>query len=69
MFYPVSKMLWIVADPANLLIIIACIGLVMTATAWRRAGRAVLACAVLAIAMIAVLPIAALLWVLGRRSQ
>lgn len=61
MFYPVSKMLWIVADPANLLIIIACIGLVVTASAWRRTGRALVACAVLAIVMIAVLPIGQIL--------
>ena len=57
MFYPASKMLWIVADPANLLILAACAGVLLTLTAWRRAGRAMVAGAVLILALIALLPI------------
>ncbi|MCW8835247.1 MAG: YdcF family protein, partial [Rhodospirillales bacterium] len=52
MFFYLSKILWFVVEPGNLLLIILCVGVVLLWTPWRTAGKwGVTLAAVLAVFM------------------
>ncbi|NQU61178.1 MAG: YdcF family protein [Rhodospirillales bacterium] len=39
MFFTLSKVLWFIANPSNVLLVLLCAGVVLLFTRWRRAGR------------------------------
>jgi uncharacterized SAM-binding protein YcdF (DUF218 family) len=57
MFFIASKLLGFFALPSNLLISLALLGLLLTATAWSRAGRRLLAASLLLIALLGLSPL------------
>ena len=57
MFYQLSKFLWLFADPANLLVFLLLVGLVLTCTSRRRSGRALLGIALSVVMVLSVLPV------------
>ncbi|MCH7693153.1 MAG: YdcF family protein, partial [Proteobacteria bacterium] len=48
MFFIVSKVLWFIVNPGNLLLIVLGLGVWLLWTRWRRAGRWLVSLAVLA---------------------
>lgn len=63
MFFTLSKVLWFVADPGNLLLMALILGCGLLATRWRRAGARLLAAVAVAAAVIAVVPVGD--WLIG----
>lgn len=62
MFFPISKIFWLIAEPATLLVLIATIGVVLSFTPfWARAGRRLTALAVLGLLIILFTPLGAVL--------
>ncbi|MEX2451134.1 MAG: YdcF family protein [Rhodospirillales bacterium] len=57
MFFTLSKVLWVVAEPGNLLVILLSLGVVCLAFRWRRLGRLLIGTAILAALVIATAPI------------
>ena len=57
MFFALSKLLWFLASPANLLLIALVGGAVLLWTPWRRAGRRLLGLAALIAVTVSVLPL------------
>ncbi|MEQ8195793.1 MAG: YdcF family protein [Rhodospirillales bacterium] len=57
MFFTLSKVFWMIADPGNLLVILMCLGIVSLVFRWRRLGRFLIGFAVLACLVIAVAPL------------
>ncbi len=57
MFFTLSKVLWFLADPGNLLLIALVVGVVLLWTRWRAAGRAVLTLALAGAVFFSVVPI------------
>ena len=56
MFFTLSKILWFVADPGNLLLIALVTGVALLATRWRRGGQRLLAVVAVAAVFVAVVP-------------
>ncbi len=64
MFFTASKILWILSQPGNLLLIGLCLGVVLMATRrWRKAGRRLMGVTVVVGLVVAVLPLGA--WLIG----
>ncbi len=61
MFFYLSKILWIVAAPTNLLILMALLGLVLTGTRLRRLGRVLCVTGILGLLILGASPAATLL--------
>jgi len=59
MFFILSKVLWILADPGNLLLILLVIGTVLLWSPWRRAGRRLVSVTALVLLALAVFPVGA----------
>lgn len=57
MFFPVSKIFWLVAEPATLLVMIASVGVALSFTPWARTGRTLVALAVLGLLIILFTPL------------
>jgi uncharacterized SAM-binding protein YcdF (DUF218 family) len=57
MFFTLSKVLWFLTAPANLLLIGLAVGMALLWSPWRRAGRAVTTFCVIAAMIVAVAPI------------
>ena len=57
MFFTLSKLLWVVFHPGNLLLLSLCIGVVLLWTRWRRAGRYLLSLTAAAAFLLATIPI------------
>jgi uncharacterized SAM-binding protein YcdF (DUF218 family) len=57
MFFWLSKILWVLADPGTLLFLALALGTGLLATRWRRAGARLLAATTVAAAAIAILPL------------
>ncbi len=60
MFFIASKVLWVLADPGNLLLIFLVLGTVLMWTPWRRAGRRLATLCTLALLALAIFPVGAL---------
>ncbi|MBI3113874.1 MAG: YdcF family protein, partial [Rhodospirillales bacterium] len=56
MFFTLSKVLWFVADPGNLLLIALVVGVALLATRWRRGGQRLLVVVAVAAVFVAVVP-------------
>lgn len=56
MFFIASKVLWILTDPGNLLLIFLAVGMLLLWTPWRRFGRRLVALTTLALLVIAIVP-------------
>jgi len=63
MFFWLSKVLWFLADPGNLLLIALVAGTVLLATRWRRGGQRLLAVVAIVAVVVAVVP--AGVWMIG----
>ncbi|MBI2584537.1 MAG: YdcF family protein [Rhodospirillales bacterium] len=63
MFFTLSKVLWFVADPGNLLLTALVVGVALLATRWRRGGQRLLAVVALAAVFVAVVPAGS--WLIG----
>ena len=59
MFFTLSKVLWILADPGNLLLIVLMLGMLSLWTPWRRMGRRLVALTTLVLLGLAVFPVGA----------
>lgn len=59
MFFALSKILWVVAEPGNFLLILLAAGFLMFWTPWRRAGRRLVSLVVLILLVLAIFPIGA----------
>lgn len=59
MFFTLSKIYWILANPANLLLILLCIGVVLLSLGWQRWGRRIVALVAVVWLTLAVLPVGA----------
>lgn len=59
MFFTASKVLWILADPGNLLLILLVLGMFLLWTPWRRMGRRLTTLTALVMLTLAVFPIGA----------
>jgi uncharacterized SAM-binding protein YcdF (DUF218 family) len=57
MFFPVSKIFWLIAEPATLLVLIASVGVALSFTPWARTGRKLAALAVLGLLIILFTPL------------
>lgn len=57
MFFPASKLFWLVAQPGNLLVILLGVGAVLLWTRWRRIGRCLVTAVAVGLAGITALPI------------
>lgn len=57
MFFPVSKIFWLAAEPLTFLILVALAGAISMFTRFRRAGRALTAAGVVAMALLFLTPI------------
>ncbi|ACK49726.1 protein of unknown function DUF218 [Methylocella silvestris BL2] len=57
MFFPVSKIFWLVAEPLTFLILLALIGVVLMFTRFWRAGRALAAAGAFAMALLFLTPV------------
>ncbi|MCD6074799.1 MAG: hypothetical protein K0Q70_1682 [Rhodospirillales bacterium] len=57
MFFTLSKVLWVLADPANLLLIFLVLGMLLLWTPWRRGGRRLMTLSTLALLALAVFPV------------
>jgi len=57
MFFSLSKLLWFIADPGNLFVILLVLGVILIRTRWRRPGRWLLTVLALAAVFISVVPI------------
>jgi len=68
MFFPLSKYLWTLVDPANLLLVLLVAGVLLSASRWRKAGLRVLMLVAMASVVIATVPVSAWgLWLLENR--
>lgn len=68
MFFELSKYLWVLIDPANLLLILLVFGVLLLATRWHRSGRRLLVLLSLFALLISTVPISGwALWVLENR--
>ena len=56
MFFIASKVLWILTDPGNLLLIVLALGVLLLWTPWRRGGRRLIGLVTLALLGLAVFP-------------
>ncbi|MDA1090470.1 MAG: YdcF family protein [Proteobacteria bacterium] len=63
MFFSLSKILWAILNPANVILIALCLGVAMAWTRWRRLGRWLVAAAAVTALILAVVPIGA--WLVG----
>jgi uncharacterized SAM-binding protein YcdF (DUF218 family) len=61
MFFTLSKILWLIVDPGNLLLLLLCLGAVLLWTPWRRGGRRLVVGVAIAGVMFATLPMGAML--------
>jgi uncharacterized SAM-binding protein YcdF (DUF218 family) len=61
MFYPVSKIFWFFAEPVQLLLLLALVGVGLCPTRYARAGKIVMAGAILGLALCLLSPLGALL--------
>ncbi len=63
MFFYASKVLWFLASPGNLVLLVLCAGVPLLWTRWRRAGRWLVSLAFVAAAAMAILPAGTALYV------
>jgi uncharacterized SAM-binding protein YcdF (DUF218 family) len=61
MFFPVSKIFWLIAEPVSLLVLAGCLGAALAFTRWAKAGRRLSAAAMLGLALILFTPLGAAL--------
>ncbi len=61
MFFILSKVLWFLTDPGNLVLILLTIGTVLLWTPWRRGGRRLVLLSTLAFILLAVFPVGAIM--------
>jgi len=61
MFYPLSKIFWLVAEPVGLLLVLALVGVGLGLTRFARAGKVVMVGAILGLALCLLTPFSALL--------
>ena len=61
MFFTLSKVLWILADPGNVLLILLALGTLLLWTPLRRSGRRIVALSTLAFIVLAIFPVGQLL--------
>ena len=61
MFFPVSKIFWLIAEPVTVLVLLAGIGVALAFTRWARTGRRLAAVAVLGLLVILFTPLGAAL--------
>jgi uncharacterized SAM-binding protein YcdF (DUF218 family) len=57
MFFTVSKIFWLVAEPITFLSLVACVGVALAFTRWAKAGRRLSALALLGLAIILFTPL------------
>ncbi len=57
MTFVVSKLLWLIFSPGNLLLILACAGVLMLWAGWRKLGRVLLSISTMSFLLVAMLPI------------
>ena len=57
LIYALSKAFWLVAQPGNLLALLALLGAALLFTGWRRLGRCIIVLLALSMAAIAALPV------------
>ncbi len=63
MFFALSKILWFVVNPGNILLILLCLGLVMLSTRWQRGGRRLVGFVAVVGLTLAILPVGS--WLFG----
>ncbi|MGO9674617.1 MAG: YdcF family protein [Methylocella sp.] len=61
MFFPVSKVFWLIAEPAAALVLVAALGVALAFTRWARTGRRLSAAAMLGLLVILFTPLGAAL--------
>lgn len=61
MFFPVSKIFWLIAEPVGALVLVACVGIALAFTRWARIGRWLSALAALGLLIIVFTPLGAAL--------
>lgn len=61
MFFPVSKIFWLIAEPVTLLVLVAALGVLISFTRWARTGRRLCAVAVVGLLIVLFTPIGAAL--------
>ncbi len=61
MFFPVSKIFWLIAEPVTVLVLLAGVGVALAFTRWARTGRRLAAVAVLGLLVILFTPLGAAL--------
>jgi uncharacterized SAM-binding protein YcdF (DUF218 family) len=61
MFFPLSKIFWLVAEPVTLLTVVALVGVALGCTRYARAGRAIMVGAALGLGLCLLTPLGALL--------
>jgi len=61
-FFWLSKILWFVASPTNLLLVALLAGVLLSWTRWQRLGRWLISCVALTAALIATLPAGEAMW-------
>ncbi len=61
MFFPLSKIFWLVAEPVTLLAVVALVGVALGCTRFARTGRAIMVGAILGLALCLLTPLGALL--------
>jgi len=57
MFYALSKLLWIAAEPANFLLLVACLGLALSYLSWQKTGRLLVGFSLAWFLIIAIFPV------------
>lgn len=63
MFFTLSKVLWFIANPGNMLLLLLCAGVVLLYTRWRRAGRVLVGFVAVTGVVLAVVPLGG--WLFG----
>jgi uncharacterized SAM-binding protein YcdF (DUF218 family) len=63
MFYPLSKIFWLVAEPVGLLVVVALVGVGLGLTRYVRAGRCLVGVALVGLALCLLTPLGALLMI------
>jgi uncharacterized SAM-binding protein YcdF (DUF218 family) len=62
MFFTLSKVLWVVFHPGNVILVALCVGAVLLWTRWRRAGRWILTVTAVMSLFLAMAPLGTALW-------
>jgi uncharacterized SAM-binding protein YcdF (DUF218 family) len=57
MFFPVSKVFWLIAEPVTVLVLVAGVGVALAFTRWARTGRRLSALAILGLLLILFTPV------------